>query len=68
MRNVARIKEQSSTTGLSSYSLASSGSLYRRLRDEFANGERVRFYAASAADFRPDQGLPNALGAGVERL
>jgi hypothetical protein len=57
MKNVARIKEQSATAGLSSYDLASSGSLYRRLRDEFASGERVRYYAASAADFEEGIGV-----------
>lgn len=57
MRNVSRVKMQSSTTGLSSFSLASSGALYRQLRDEFATGERVRYYAVSASDFEEGIGV-----------
>lgn len=57
MKNVARVKEQSSTSGLSNYDLASSGTLYRRLRDEFASGERVRYYAQSASDFEEGIGI-----------
>lgn len=57
MKNVSRVKEQSSTTGLSSYSLSSSGVLYRRFRDEFATGERVRYMAVSAADFEEGIGI-----------
>jgi hypothetical protein len=51
MKNAARIKEQSSTAGLASYELASSGALYRRFRDEFATSERVRYFAASNGDY-----------------
>jgi hypothetical protein len=51
MKNASRIKEQSSTAGLASYELASSGALYRRFRDELATGERVRFFAASNGDY-----------------
>lgn len=57
MRNVSRIKMQSSTTGLSSFDLASSGSLYRQLRDEMASGDRVRYYAVSASDWEEGIGV-----------
>lgn len=57
MKNVSRVKEQSSTTGLSSYSLSSSGALFRRFRDEFATGERVRYMVASASDFEEGLGI-----------
>lgn len=57
MKNVSRVKEQSSTAGLSSYELASSGALYRRFRDEFASGERVRYVVSSAADFEEGLGV-----------
>lgn len=57
MRNVSRVKMQSSTTGLSSFDLASSGSLYRQLRDELASGDRVRYYAVSASDFEEGWGV-----------